>query len=287
MIAHPGTPTFADRVTALQQHRQSLLCIGLDPDVRLLPSQFGTTPSAVLSFLKAIIESTHDLVCAYKLNLAFYEALGYQGWSVLEQTIQAIPPEILTIGDGKRADIGNTSAKYAAALFDESGFGAVTVNPYMGFDSVEPFLTRPDKGVFVLALTSNPGSRDFQRLKVGASPLYQRVIRTVRKWNTAGNIGLVVGATHPRELKTVRSLAPELPILIPGVGSQGGDLEASVRHGATRDGTLALINVGRSILYAGRGASFAADARSAALEVHHAISRIQGRLVTPASTTRR
>jgi len=278
MTSQGANQSFIERLEAMQVRRNSLLCIGLDPDVRHLPPQFGSTPSAVLAFNKAIIEATHDLVCAYKLNLAFYEALGYQGWSVLEQTLTAIPPDILTIGDGKRADIGNTSGKYATALFDECTFGAVTVHPYMGFDSLEPFLARSDRGVFVLALTSNPGSRDFQRLKVGTTPLYQRVIRSARKWNTLGNVGLVVGATHPRELKTARALAPELPILIPGIGSQGGDLEASVRSGVTARGTRALINVGRSVLYAGRGESFASDARREALAVHTAINSIRTRL---------
>ena len=278
MTAADPNLSFAVRLEKLQLNRNTLLCIGLDPDIRLLPTQFGTTPSAVLSFNKAIIEATHDLVCAYKLNLAFYEALGYQGWGVLQQTLEAIPSDILTIGDGKRADIGNSSAKYATALFDECGFDAVTVNPYMGFDSLAPFLERADRGVFVLVLTSNPGSRDFQRLKVGSTPLYQRVIRTARKWNTRGNVGLVVGATHPRELRTVRALAPELPILIPGVGSQGGDLAAAVRHGSTKRGTLALITVGRSVVYAGRGESFTSQARQEALSLHADIASIRSRL---------
>lgn len=273
--------SFTSRLEELQLRRNSLLCIGLDPDVRLLPLQFGSTPSAVLSFNKAIIEATHDVACAYKLNLAFYEALGYQGWSVLQQTLAAIPSSVLTIGDGKRADIGNTSSKYAQALFDECGFDAITVNPYMGLDSLEPFLERSDRGVFVLALTSNPGSRDFQRLKVGALPLYQRVIRTARKWDTRGNVGFVVGATHPRELRAVRVLAPDMPILIPGVGSQGGDLVAAVRNGCNARGALALINVGRTILYAGRDASFASAARTQAVSLHAQIASIRARYFRP------
>ena len=275
MTTDTPTRSFAARLEEIQLRCNSLLCIGLDPDVRLLPSQFGSTPSAVLSFNKAIIDATHDLVCAYKLNLAFYEALGYQGWSILQQTRAAIPSSVLTIGDGKRADIGTTSAKYATALFDDCGFDSVTVNPYLGLDSLEPFLERADRGVFVLALTSNPGSRDFQRLKVGSSPLYQRVIRAAKKWNTRGNVGLVVGATHPRELRIARTLAPELPMLIPGVGKQGGDLRSAVRHGSTVRGTLAVINVGRSVIFAGRGESFARDARSEALSLHSAIASIR------------
>jgi len=277
MTPDTGSRSFASRLEELQLRRNSLLCIGLDPDVRLMPPQFGSTPSAVLSFNKAIIEATHDLACAYKLNLAFYEALGYQGWSVLQQTLAAIPSSLLTIGDGKRADIGNTSAKYARALFDECGFDAVTVNPYMGLDSLEPFLERSDRGVFVLALTSNPGSRDFQRLKVGTMPLYQRVIRTARKWDTRGNVGFVVGATHPRELRAVRALAPDAPILIPGIGSQGGDLTAAVRNGCNARGALALVNVGRTILYAGRDNLFASAARAEAASLHDQIASIRSR----------
>jgi len=277
MTPDAGSRSFTSRLEELQLRRNSLLCIGLDPDVRLMPPQFGSTPSAVLSFNKAIIEATHDVACAYKLNLAFYEALGYQGWSVLQQTIAAIPSSLLTIGDGKRADIGNTSAKYARALFDECGFDAVTVNPYMGLDSLEPFLERSDRGVFVLALTSNPGSRDFQRLKVGTMPLYQRVIRTARKWDTRGNVGFVVGATHPRELRAVRALAPDVPILIPGIGSQGGDLTAAVRNGCNARGALALVNVGRTILYAGRDNLFASAARAEAVSLQAQIASIRSR----------
>jgi orotidine-5'-phosphate decarboxylase len=287
MIPDRARTSFTARLEDLQLRRNSLVCIGLDPDVRHMPAQFGTTPSAVLSFNKAIIEATHDLVCAYKLNLAFYEALGYQGWSVLQQTLAAIPSSILTIGDGKRADIGNTSARYASALFDECGFDAVTVNPYMGFDSLEPFLEWSDQGVFVLVLTSNPGSRDFQRLKVGSLPLYQKVIRTARKWNSRRNIGFVVGATHPRELRTIRSLAPDVPILIPGVGKQGGDLTAAVRHGCNARGALALINVGRSVLYAARDESFASAARSEASRVHSEITAIRSRFFSPIRSAKR
>lgn len=278
MIPGGQLGSFTARLEELQNRCNSLLCIGLDPDVRSIPPQFGTTPSAVLSFNRAIIEATHDLVSAYKLNLAFYEALGYQGWSVLQQTLAAIPSTLLTIGDGKRADIGNTSAKYAHALFDECGFDAITVNPYMGLDSLEPFLERSDRGVFVLALTSNPGSRDFQRLKVGTMPLYQRVIRTALKWNTRKNLGFVVGATHPRELRAVRTLAPDVPILIPGVGTQGGDLAAAVRNGCNRRGGLALINVGRTILYAGRDESFGSAARAQAATLQAQIATLRSRL---------
>jgi orotidine-5'-phosphate decarboxylase len=184
-----------------------------------------------------------------------------------------VPQNIITIGDGKRGDIGNTGERYAAALFDDLKFDAATVSPYMGRDSVEPFTTRPGKGVFLLALTSNAGSADFQRAKVGGRPLYERVVRVSGAW--ASGIGYVVGATHPNELKRVRSLAPKAPLLIPGVGSQGGDLEASVRAGVTRHGDLAVVNASRSILYASVGRDFAKAARAEAQRMRNEMERIR------------
>ncbi|HEY5616067.1 MAG TPA: orotidine-5'-phosphate decarboxylase, partial [Bacteroidota bacterium] len=243
-----------------------------------LPRHLGRSADAVLNFNRRIIDATHDLVCAYKLNLAFYEALGDQGWRVVEKTLAHIPRGIITIGDGKRGDIGNTAEQYARALFSERGFDAVTVNPYMGYDSVEPFLRDKGKGVFLLALTSNAGSKDFQRLKVSGKPhsgqpLYERVVQAAVKWNTKHNIGLVVGATHPRELQRVRKLAPAMPILIPGIGKQGGDLKSAVRYGCTKRGDLAVINASRSIIYASRGNNFAQAARKEAVQLRDEINQ--------------
>ncbi|MGH2567402.1 MAG: orotidine-5'-phosphate decarboxylase, partial [Bacteroidota bacterium] len=228
-----------------------------------------------LTFNRRIIDATHDLVCAYKLNLAFYEALGDGGWRVMEKTLEHIPRGIITIGDGKRGDIGNTAERYAAALFDELGFDAATVNPYMGYDSIEPFLRRKERGVFLLALTSNPGSRDFQSLNVTGRPLYERVVQAAVKWNAKKNLGLVVGATHPRELRRIRGLAPDLPILIPGIGKQGGDLKSAVRYGCTKRGDLAIINASRNILYASRGRDFERAARRAAVRLRDEIRHYQ------------
>lgn len=267
---------FLDRLHAVQKTQQSLLCIGLDTDSALLPKHLGPSHQAVLDFNREIIAATHDVVCAYKLNLAFYDALGRNGWDILHDTLSHIPQGVLTIGDGKRADIGNTSERYAQALFRDLGFGAITANPYMGSDSLEPLLADESRGVFVLALTSNPGSKDFQRLKVGSAPLYEKVVRRAKTWNTKDNIGLVVGATHPRELRAIRSIAPAMPILIPGIGKQGGDLRLAVRYGCDNNGLAAVINVGRSILYASKGEDFASAARTAAVKIRDQINAFRG-----------
>jgi orotidine-5'-phosphate decarboxylase len=218
----------------------------------------------VLEFNRQIIEATQDLVCAYKPNLAFYEAMGDRGLNALRETLKLIPKSVLSIGDGKRGDIGNTAERYAKSLFDDFGFDSVTVNPYMGFDSIEPFLKNPEKGVFILTLTSNPGSKDFQRLKVGTRPLYERVVHAAKKWNMNQNIGFVVGATHPKELQGIRKIVPDMPILIPGIGKQGGDLKSAIRYGCNKHGQLAIINASRSIIYASSGKDFAVTARAEA-----------------------
>ena len=259
--------TFTKRLQEIQTKQNSLLCIGLDVDEQKIPQHLKAYPNAVIEFNKRIVESTYDIVCAYKPNLAFYEAMGEKGIEALRVTLEMIPKKIITIGDGKRGDIGNTAERYAKSLFDDFGFDAVTVNPYMGFDSVEPFFRNPEKGVFLLALTSNPGSKDFQRLKVGKSTLYEKVARKSKQWNTNKNIGLVVGATHPKELQTIRKIVPDMPILIPGVGSQGGDLTSAIKYGCNKQGKLAVINASRSIIYASSGKDFAEEARKEALRM--------------------
>lgn len=266
--------TFLSKLTGAQRNNQTLLCVGLDTDPKLLPSIVKNAPNPVLEFNRRIIEATHDLVCAYKLNLAFYEALGDSGWQTMRQTLASIPGNIITIGDGKRGDIGNTSEQYAKALF-EVGFDAVTVNPYMGFDSIEPFLKDPQRGAFILALTSNPGSKDFQRLRIGRVPLYEKVAATAKKWNKNKNVGLVAGATHPKELQRIRKIAPTLPLLIPGIGKQGGDLKSSIRFGCDKHGELALINASRSAIYASSGEDFASAARQEATKLRDEIRRYQ------------
>ncbi len=269
--------TFLKKLRNAQRRQKSLLCVGLDPDPSLLPTHLPRTANGVIEFNRHIIEATHDLVCAYKLNLAFYEALGIDGWRVIQETLQFIPRHLLTIGDGKRGDIGNTSERYAAALFGDLGFDAITVTPYMGYDSLEPFLRDSSRGVFILALTSNNGSRDFQRLLLGGRPLYEKVIQTALRWNNKKNIGFVVGATNPDELEPIRKQAPSVPLLIPGVGSQGGDVLAAVKYGCTKQGDLAVINAGRSILYVSRGRDFARAARRETSRLRSQMERIRSR----------
>jgi len=267
--------SFTERLQAIQSTQQSLLCIGLDTDITKLPSRLPRTPDGVLEFNRRIIDSTHDLVCAYKLNLAFYEALGEQGWKVLHETRKQIPASVIAIADGKRGDIGNSSELYARSLINELRFDASTVHPYMGRDSLEPFFRVPEHGVFVLALTSNPGAKDLQYLKSGAKPLYEHVITRVKRWNTNQNLGLVAGATRPAQLKRIRSLAPTLPLLIPGVGAQGGDLKRAVEYGCDKNGFLAIINAGRNIIYASQAGDFAAAARKAALTMRDEINQLR------------
>lgn len=257
--------TFLDKLRAAARSRRSLLCVGLDPDPARLP-----VPD-VATFGRAIIAATRDLACAYKPNFGFYEQLGRDGWEALRETIAAVPPDIPVIGDAKRGDIGNTAAAYARACFEELGCDAVTVSPYLGRDSIEPFLAYADRGVFLLCRTSNPGGADFQDLPVVVDgttrPLYEVVAARAAAWNERGNLGLVVGATYPEELARVRAVAPDLPLLVPGVGTQGGDLAAVIR--AAGDGHAPIVvNVSRQILYASGGSDFAAAAHAAAAAFH-------------------
>jgi orotidine-5'-phosphate decarboxylase len=257
---------FIDKLLDASGKNKSWLCIGLDPDPELMPEV------DVLQFNKAIIEATSDLVCAYKPNLAFYEALGTEGLAVLEKTIKCIPGNIPVIGDAKRGDIGNTAKAYARALFSVLGFDAATVNPYLGFDSIEPFINYQDKGSFILCRTSNKGAADFQDLLIDGLPLYEAVARKAKEWNTYGNIGLVVGATYPEELKKVRSICPEMPLLIPGIGAQRGDLASAVGYGVDARGEKAIINISRQILYASKERDFAQAARNVAEKIRNQIN---------------
>jgi len=307
---------FTDKLLNISRKNKSLLCIGLDPNPDLMPKV------GILEFNKAIISSTCDLVCAYKPNLAFYEALGIEGLIALEKTIKHIPADIPIIGDAKRGDIGNTAKAYAKALFSTLGFDAATVNPYLGFDSIEPFISYQDKGVFVLCRTSNRGASDFQdalsirieptpptaryalsnlriepkEVEVGKPvdiafqltnvgnvkasykitleplPLYEVIAKKAKEWNIYGNVGLVVGATYPEELKRVRSICPEMCLLIPGIGAQGGDLALAVSYGVDAQGEKAIINVSRRILYASQEKDFAQAARNAAEKIRNQIN---------------
>ena len=262
---------FMEKLITASRKNKSLLCVGLDPDPKRMPDKVG-----IFEFNKAIIDATSDLVCAYKPNFAFYEVLGNEGLDALKRTVDYIPEDIPVIGDAKRGDIGNTSKAYAKAIFDYFRFDAATVNPYLGFDSVEPFIQYRDKGIFILCRTSNTGAVDFQALRCevegGYRPLFEIVALKAKQWNIHGNIGLVVGATHPEELKLIRQSHPDMPLLIPGIGAQGGDTAATVRYGIDAQGEKAIINSSRQIIYASREKDFAQAARRAASELRDQIN---------------
>ena len=271
--------SFADRLRASCEATQSLVCVGLDVNPALMPAAFvghADVERGVVDFNRAIVDATADLVCGYKPNLAFYEALGLAGLRALEATVSHIretAPDRIIIADAKRGDIGNTVEAYSKALFEVWGFDAVTVNPWGGMDTVEAWLGRPDCAIFVWCRGSNPGAADLQELVVdGGEPVYMRLARDLADLPARGNLGLVVGATAPEQLATVRAVCPHAPILIPGVGAQGGDLEASVRNGVDRDGRIAIINSGRGIIYASSGDDFAEAARGAAAEMRDGIN---------------
>ncbi len=255
----------------LQQIRKknSFLCIGLDADLDKIPKHLLELEDPIFEFNKQLIEATHDLVVAYKPNTAFYEAYGLSGWKSLEKTIAFLNqnyPEIFTIADAKRGDIGNTSTRYAKAFFENMDFDALTVAPYMGRDSVEPFLVFKDKFTILLALTSNTGSADFQGLVCDTDQVYKKVIQKSLTWQGASQLMYVVGATRPEYLKEVRKLVPNHFLLVPGVGAQGGDLEAVCREGLTNEVGI-LVNSSRSIIYAGSDRNFAVKAREKALSL--------------------
>lgn len=267
---------FVDRLQEACVRARSLLCIGLDPDPELMPI------SDVLEFNKGIVDATGDLVCAYKPNLSFYEALGRPGFDALEGTVSYIRsavPAAIVIGDGKRGDVSSSSAKYAQAIFETWGFDAATVNGYAGGESIAPFLDYADRGVFVWCRSSNPGAGEFQSLLLSSEgdemPLYAWMAHQATRWNNHGNVGLVVGSTYPDELAAVRARCPGMPILVPGVGAQGGILEQSVRHGLDDDKPNVIISSSRGILYASPNrADYADAARRAAENLRDRINRI-------------
>jgi len=267
--------TFLERLRSAARTNESWLCIGLDPDPALAPSEILTDDAAewVPRFLGGIVDATRDLVCCYKPNIAFFEALGLPGQQALRLVVKALPSDIPVLIDAKRGDTPQTMLAYARALFDELGADAVTVNPYLGRDSLEPFFDYPDKCVFVVCKTSNPGSGEIQDLVVeGSEPLFVRVARRAMAWDKHGTLGLVVGATYPADVATVRGVAPVAPILLPGVGAQAGDLERSVQAGLDADGGGTLVNASRTVLYASSGSNWQAAARSEAENLRSAIN---------------
>jgi orotidine-5'-phosphate decarboxylase len=266
--------TFTDKLAATWKASNSLVCVGLDPEPKKFPDRFREAPGGIFQFNRAIIDATRDFVCAYKPQFAHYAAHAAE--NQLEHTIDYIKstcPNALVILDSKRGDIGSTAEQYAQEAFERYGADAVTVNPYLGHDSVEPFLKHADKGVIILCRTSNPGAKDFQDLDVGGRKLFQVVAeRVAKEWNAEGNCMLVVGATYPDELADIRARVGDLPFLVPGVGAQGGDVAKAVKNGKTSAGTGLVISSSRAILYASSGADFAAAARKAAQELRDSIN---------------
>ncbi|MDE2840832.1 MAG: orotidine-5'-phosphate decarboxylase [Chloroflexota bacterium] len=264
--------SFNARLRQTCAKKNSALCIGLDVDLARLPTGIPATREGVVHFCREIIEATHQFAAAYKPNVAFFESMGMWGLEALEEVRGQIPADVVTIADAKRGDIDSTNVHYAVAVFDVLGFDAVTAHPYLGAESLEPFLSRPDRGVFVLCRTSNPGARDFQDLRNETGErLYITVAKAVQSWNVNDNCGLVTGATYPEELAEVRQVAPYLPLLIPGIGAQGGDLPATVQAAGTA--APMLINASRSILYASNENDFAEAAATAATKLHTDINQ--------------
>ena len=257
--------------------KKSFLCIGLDADLNKIPQHLMKTPDPIFEFNKAIIEATHDLCVAYKPNTAFYEAYGAKGWISLEKTIRYINekyPEIFTIADAKRGDIGNTSTMYAKAFFEDLGFDSVTVAPYMGQDSVEPFLAFEDKHTILLALTSNSGSKDFQTLSFNDKSLFKSVLETSKTWHNSENLMYVVGATKAEYFHEIRKIVPDSFLLVPGVGAQGGSLKEVCKIGLNKKNVGLLINSSRGIIYASNQEDFAEKARQEALAIQQEMQEI-------------
>lgn len=269
---------FIEKLKGSNHKNQSLLCVGLDPDLNKLPSHFEKTPESLYKFGIEIIEATKDLVCAYKPNIAFFEACGSEGVAALEKLLKEIPNDIPVVLDCKRGDIGNTCSMYAKSCFEHMNVDAVTLSPYLGWDSIEPFAQYAGKGIFILVKTSNESSGEFQNLELKSEkPLYVKVAERVNAWQekSKADLGVVVGATYPEELKTVREIIESKAILLPGLGAQGGDAESCVKFGTANDGML-LINSSRSILYASNGTDFASASREKAKEMRDKINSFLG-----------
>ena len=253
------------------QQKKSYLCVGLDTDLAKIPQHLQSHPDAVFEFNKQIIDATKDLCVSYKINTAFYEAMGLKGWEAMQKTVDYIPAEHFTIADAKRGDIGNTSSQYAKAFFEVLNFDAITVAPYMGEDSVRPFLEYDNKWTIVLGLTSNEGSKDFEQQKIGEDFLYEQVLKKVSSWGNADNLMFVIGATKANELENIRRIIPDNFLLVPGVGFQGGSLEEVSKYGLNKDCGL-LVNASRAIIYASEKEDFAIEARTIAAQYQQEMS---------------
>ena len=267
--------SFKAKLRASEDANGSLLCLGLDPEPDLLPPGIDRSPAGIARFVSAIVESVGDAVSSYKLNLAFYERWGREAGWLLDQALAALPKERPVILDAKRGDVGSTAQAYAHALFEAWGADAVTVHPYLGYDSLAPFLAHKEKEVFIVCRTSNPGATEFQHLRSDGEALYRHVARAAVRWDRHDNVGLVVGATAPAELRDVRQIAGDRLLLVPGIGAQGADLAAAVRAALREDGRGAIIPISRGILFASAGEDHAAAARESALRYRDAINALR------------
>jgi orotidine-5'-phosphate decarboxylase len=269
---------FIDRLSARWRAADTLLCVGLDPDPTRFPAHLRERDDALFAFCRAIVDATADLVCAFKPQIAYFASGGAEDQlAELIAYIRVHHPHVPVILDAKRGDIGATAEHYAREVFERYAADAVTLSPFMGFDSIEPFLAYADRGAFLLCRTSNAGGDDLQMLDAGGFRLYERVAQLATRWNRNGQLGLVVGATYPAELARVRSIAGDMPLLVPGIGAQGGDVQASVEAGQTSQRTGLVINSARAILYAGHGEDFAERARAAAQRTRADINRFRRR----------
>lgn len=261
--------TAFEKYLNIRNINKSILCVGLDPVLEKLPVILKKEVNSINIFCREIIEATKNMVCGYKLNFAFFEQFGVEGYEILKRMFDFIPENLLKIADAKRADIGNTSKAYAKSIFDYFKADAITVNPYMGFDSLSPFFDYSDKIIFILALTSNPGSENFQKKILSDKPLYQYVIEESKNWGNLNNTGFVVGATHPKELDLIRKIVPDNILLIPGIGAQGGDIEAIIN--ANNNGP-AIINISRSVIFSSSDKDYAESALQVVKELNTIIN---------------
>ncbi len=263
---------FTERLRRINRNRDAYVSVGLDIDMGRMPDGIAADAAGAETFVRTIIDATAEHAAAYKPNAAFFFSLGLAGFDLLSRLHTFLPADTLLVGDGKWGDIGNTAERYASMAFEEFHFDAVTVNPYQGTDAIEPFLAEPSRGAFVLCRTSNPSSPEVQG--DGEDAVYLRVAALATKWNRRGNCGLVVGATHPGDLGLVREIAPDLPLLIPGIGAQGGDLEACLVELTRRPPAGLLINSSRGILYAGQGSDYGHHAAQAASQLNQTIQQL-------------
>ena len=267
--------TFKAKLTASEDATGSLLCLGLDPEPDLLPPTVDRSPAGIARFVSTMVDAVGDSVSSYKLNLAFYERWGREASWLLEQALATLPKDRPVILDAKRGDVGSTAQAYAHAMFEAWSADAVTVHPYLGYDSVAPFLAHKEKEVFIVCRTSNPGATEFQHLRSDGDALYRHIARAGVRWDHHDNVGFVVGATAPAELRDVRQIAGERLLLVPGIGAQGGDLTSAVRAALRSDGRGAIVAVSRGILFASTGTDYAEAARAAALRYRDAINALR------------